>query len=209
MLPGLDETVSTFFISVTPPIHECGSIVAKLLRESRRGVKEGKTYLEPLIQQRLNDMERLGQDWSDKPVRLSRCVDNPFRLITVPQEDMLQWILDEAEGKDHGIDEIVLYTMMVNFAAIHTSSNVCIFSISLIITDTFCQTFTHALYHLAANPEYITSLRDEVDPVIKAEGWSKATMQKLKKVDSFMRESLRLNGINGSTFPLIYIQIVN
>lgn len=32
--------------------------------------------------------------------------------------------------------------------------------------------------------------------VIKRDGWTKSAMQKLKKVDSFMRESQRVNGIN-------------
>ncbi len=58
------------------------------------------------------------------------------------------------------------------------------------------QSFTHALYHLAANPGYLKLLREEVESVTKAEGWTKGAMNKLRRLDSFMRESQRLNGIS-------------
>ncbi|CAL1693826.1 unnamed protein product [Somion occarium] len=139
-------------------------IIGFFVNESRRGLKHGKAYLGPTIQDRLNKMRDFGADWSDKP------------------DDMLQWTIDLATDKGKGIGQIVQYVLLTNFAAIHTSSN----------------SFTQALYHLAANPEYIKPLREEVDTVIKEEGWTKVAMQKLKKLDSFMRESQRMNGINVS-----------
>lgn len=65
------------------------------------------------------------------------------------------------------------------------------------------QSFTHALYHLAANPEFIGPLRKEVEAVLQEDGWTKAAMGKMRKLDSFMRESQRMNGINGSMSPAI------
>ena len=64
------------------------------------------------------------------------------------------------------------------------------------------QSLTHALYHLAANPGFMSPLREEVDYVIAREGWTKASIQKLKKTDSFIRESLRLNGLDSRKFAL-------
>ena len=64
------------------------------------------------------------------------------------------------------------------------------------------QSLTHALYHLAANPEYIKPLREEVEQVIKEQGWTKAAMNKLRKLDSFMKESQRLNGVSCSEYRL-------
>ena len=64
------------------------------------------------------------------------------------------------------------------------------------------QSLTHALYHLAANPGFMDPLREEVDYVIAREGWTKASIQKLKKTDSFIRESLRLNGLDSRKFAL-------
>lgn len=56
------------------------------------------------------------------------------------------------------------------------------------------QIFTHALYHLAAEPHYIQPIREEVEAVIAEEGWSKVAMTKMHKLDSFLKESLRYNG---------------
>ena len=83
----------------------------------------------------------------------------------------------------------------MNFAAIHTSSMVIRPLIShsyyyAILTNSK-QSFTHALYQLATYPEYIGPMREETERVISSEGWSKASMQKLYKIDSFLRESQR------------------
>jgi hypothetical protein len=56
------------------------------------------------------------------------------------------------------------------------------------------------LYRLLANPEYLEPLREEVDAVIKEEGWTKAGIDKMYKIDSFLRETLRLDGL--TTGPL-------
>jgi cytochrome P450 len=53
--------------------------------------------------------------------------------------------------------------------------------------------FTQVLYRLLANPEYIEPLRQEVDAVIKEEGWTKAGIDKMYKIDSFIRETLRVD----------------
>ena len=55
------------------------------------------------------------------------------------------------------------------------------------------------LYRLLANPEYIGPLREEVDAVITEEGWTKAGMDKMHKIDSFLRESQRIDGFTLGT----------
>jgi cytochrome P450 len=55
------------------------------------------------------------------------------------------------------------------------------------------QALTQTLYRLLAHPEYIEPLRQEVDAVIAKEGWTKAGMDKMHKIDSFARESLRID----------------
>ena len=57
------------------------------------------------------------------------------------------------------------------------------------------QSFVHALFYLAALPEYIAPLRAEVEEVIEREGWSKEGLDKMHKVDSFIKESQRMNPI--------------
>ncbi|KAI5118676.1 hypothetical protein M0805_003613 [Coniferiporia weirii] len=95
--------------------------------------------------------------------------------------DMLSWLMDEApEDEKRSVYKLTTRMLLVNFAAIHTSAN----------------SFTHALFHLASEPEYIAPLREEVERVIAQDGWSKIAMTKMWKLDSFLKESQRLNGIN-------------
>jgi hypothetical protein len=51
------------------------------------------------------------------------------------------------------------------------------------------------LYRLLANPEYIEPLRQEVEAVVAEESWTKAGMDKMYKIDSFLRETQRLDGV--------------
>jgi hypothetical protein len=54
------------------------------------------------------------------------------------------------------------------------------------------QTFIRVFYHLLGHPEYINPLREEVEAVVAEAGWTKAGMDKMHKIDSFIRETLRL-----------------
>ena len=51
------------------------------------------------------------------------------------------------------------------------------------------------LYRLLAHPEYIEPLRREVDNVIREEGWTKAGVDKMHKLDSFIRETQRVDDL--------------
>ncbi|KAI0828877.1 cytochrome P450 [Trametes gibbosa] len=97
--------------------------------------------------------------------------------------DLLQWIMDVARTRNFTDEAISRRVMIVCFAAIHTSSN----------------SVTHALYHLAEHPEILQPLREEMEPILKEEGWTKSAMGKMWKLDSFLRESQRYNGIGLSS----------
>ena len=53
--------------------------------------------------------------------------------------------------------------------------------------------FSHAVYNLVSHPEYIEPLREEIDPLVSAYGWEKTTITKMRKLDSFLKETLRLH----------------
>ncbi|KAF8125967.1 cytochrome P450 [Boletus edulis] len=96
------------------------------------------------------------------------------------------------EGSDdsqrHVNNIIASRVLAINFAAIHTSSN----------------SFTQVLYNLAANPQYVQDLRDEVEPIIKEEGWSKVSVAKMYKIDSFMKETNAMKDVtflDGTVIP--------
>ncbi len=72
---------------------------------------------------------------------------------------------------------------------------------SLLMTYMTCrhhllfQTLTHALFDLASMPQYIQPLRKEIESVIATDGWTKLSMDKMWKLDSFLKESQRHNGL--------------
>ncbi len=55
----------------------------------------------------------------------------------------------------------------------------------------------HALYNLAAMPEYSGPLREEVEEHLGSDvsNWTKDAFAKCWKLDSFLKESQRLNGL--------------
>lgn len=64
------------------------------------------------------------------------------------------------------------------------------------------QSFVYALLHLAANPQYMQPLREEVESVLKEEsGMSKAAIVKMRRVDSFLKECQRINALDSGTLP--------
>jgi hypothetical protein len=58
------------------------------------------------------------------------------------------------------------------------------------------QTFVQVLYRLLANSDYIEPLRQEVEAVIREEGWTKAGIDKMFKIDSIIRETQRIDGVS-------------
>ncbi|KAK5102937.1 hypothetical protein LTS08_003739 [Lithohypha guttulata] len=94
-------------------------------------------------------------------------------------DDLLQWLMDVApQGIERSIPALVERYMAMNVASIHTTT----------------MTFSGAIYKLAAEPEkYAGELREELEQVLKEGPLSKDSLQKLKKMDSFLRESARFN----------------
>ncbi|KAL8357235.1 hypothetical protein RB598_002190 [Gaeumannomyces tritici] len=104
----------------------------------------------------------------------------------VKPDDMLQWILDgkakdvakgaAAEMTDR---ELAKLQLSLSLAAIHTTSMM----------------VTNAFYDLAANPDVIAELREECSAALAANGgvFTSPALQSLKKLDSCLKETLRVN----------------
>ena len=125
--------------------------------------------------------------------------------LSSSQNDMLQWVLEEAVPRGHTDFKIAERIMILNFVAIHTSSAVRRYSSqkllpALTVVLLAWQSISHALLHLAAEPKYLQPLREEVESIVAAEGWTKAAMGKMWKIDSFLKESQRVNGVALSMF---------
>ncbi|KAG6330579.1 hypothetical protein ID866_8508 [Astraeus odoratus] len=95
--------------------------------------------------------------------------------------DYLQWVLDDR--RDYDASHIIQRILSINF----------------VINSTTASVFTQALYNLAANQEYIQPLREEVEAIVYQEGWSKDALTRMRKVDSFLKETMRLEGVSPTT----------
>jgi cytochrome P450 len=90
--------------------------------------------------------------------------------------DLITWLLEAGEGEQRSVRSIAIRTLGINFAAIHTTT----------------MAFTNILYDLAANPQYAEPMRQEVLEVIASDGWTKVSQGKMRRVDSFVKESQRM-----------------
>ena len=96
-------------------------------------------------------------------------------------DDLLQWLMDTAEAEEPGVNDparLTRWMLLVVLGAAHTTT----------------MAGTHAIYDLTAHPEYLESLREEVSGLIHEEkGWNKTVLNKMKMMDSFLKESQRLS----------------
>lgn len=88
--------------------------------------------------------------------------------------------MDSAQGIEQREDYLASRVLLVNFASVHTTSI----------------TFTQAIYDLAAHPELIPPLREEIETLVALEGWQKSTVMKMHKLDSCLKESIRMHPLS-------------
>ncbi|GLB35977.1 putative cytochrome P450 [Lyophyllum shimeji] len=62
-------------------------------------------------------------------------------------------------------------------------------------------TFTHALYHLAtASPsDVVQPMREEVEAAVGRGGWTPSALERMRRIDSFLKESMRVSGLHALT----------
>jgi hypothetical protein len=58
------------------------------------------------------------------------------------------------------------------------------------------------LFDLASYPQFVEPLRREVEEVISEDGWSKVAMGKMRILDSFLKESMRVSNTNACSYLL-------
>lgn len=103
--------------------------------------------------------------------------------------DAIEWIRDclpEDDKKNYGFQGIA--QLAIGAVSLHTTT----------------QLGTNVIFNLAAHPKYVPILEEEIDSVLKESGgeWTLDNMGKLKKLDSFMKESLRYYTPTTSSPPM-------
>ena len=102
--------------------------------------------------------------------------------------DMMTWVIKNSDDKDKfDLEHQASCQLNVSLAAIHTTT----------------MTASHAWLDMTARPEYLEPLREEWSEVLATEPTgviSKTSMPKLKKLDSFLKESQRLSPLGATAF---------
>ncbi|KAL9122312.1 MAG: hypothetical protein Q9187_001140 [Circinaria calcarea] len=151
-----------------------------------KAIRAWRPWLRPFVYRFLPELRRLDQLRKNAqrfmiPVFKAR-KEAQSKADYQPSDNFLQWLDDKAE-RFHADAKSLEYQanvqLSLSMAAIHTTTGTC----------------THALYDLAAHPEHIQPLREELRMVLSESGgvFASTTLSKLKKLDSFMKESFRLN----------------
>ncbi|KAK1997994.1 cytochrome P450 [Colletotrichum falcatum] len=144
------------------------------VRHMRRALQKANEWMAPLVDEVIRNESAL----EEKPAKPGA----PGAFVS--------WMMKHMSPHNKTSENMGTNQMMLSFAAIHTTSS----------------TATFALYDLLGRPEYIGPLRDEIEQVIAEDGaetdengqviLSKASLSKLKKLDSFIKESQRMSPLN-------------
>ena len=106
--------------------------------------------------------------------------------------------MSEAKGVERSLEGLARRLLLVNFASIHTTSLVrrCLAWLAWMYPHLrMMQVLTQVLCRLLSNPKYIEPLRREAEAAIAEEGWTKAAIDKMRKLDSFLRETQRIDSL--------------
>lgn len=97
------------------------------------------------------------------------------------KHNLLSWMMEIATPEEGEASSLAHLEVVLSLASIHTSQ----------------MNAVHVLYDLLAFPEYLEPIRQEIREVVRNEGpwmrWEKSAFSKLRRLDSFMRESQRFN----------------
>ncbi|KAI1080681.1 ent-kaurene oxidase [Whalleya microplaca] len=142
-------------------------------------------WMRPVAQYLVSELATIEKDIAKAKAMVTPIIEERLRDSEVPgyekPDDFCQWMLDalpEDQKRNYYIQGQI--QLLLSAASIHTTSN--------LITD--------CVYDLALHQDMQEILREEAYDVLSGdEGWErKETMTKLKKMDSFIKESQRLSG---------------
>ncbi|KAJ4422541.1 hypothetical protein N0V82_002769 [Gnomoniopsis sp. IMI 355080] len=157
--------------------------------KAQRAVQSMRPWLRPFMAHRLPEIKNLYKRIDEADAFMRPLVEERKKLYAdkssasdVP-EDFLQWML-ETNDTTYNFARVQLG---LTFAAIHTT----------------VLTATNAFYNLAAVDESVLAeLQDEAKQALSENDWvfTSKCLQSMKKLDSFLRETLRMNPASMASF---------
>ena len=102
-------------------------------------------------------------------------------------EDVIQYMMDLAREEETDAATMVVKYVFTIIGSMH------------VVTEAFMDT----IYELCERSEYVAPLREEMEHVLAEDGtWQKGTAVKMRKLDSFMKETQRFSPPTGrESFP--------
>lgn len=163
---------------------ECSTKFALDVMTGGEKLKLWHPWLRPFAQYWIPEMRQIRGDHQRAldlltPELKKRAVETN-RPDAAPRQDMIEWMQQRAKklgDKSFDYKEMANLQMLTATAAIHTTRLAII----------------HALYDIAAHPEYIEPLREEISEVTRDTHGvlQKQHLTQMRKLDSFMKESQR------------------
>jgi hypothetical protein len=170
-------------------------------------IREMAEFIRPLVEDRLAKLEEFGETWDDAPVRSLGPFLPCVRVVIVVVHCLgstgrYAYVADERSKGGREVSR--------RFGSEIAPDQLCGYQCDLSRTWCPCpfapyvwfpythrlrvvQLVTQVLCRLLSNPEYIEPLRQEVEAAVAEEGWTKAGMDKMRKIDSFLRETQRVD----------------
>ncbi|KAH6918280.1 cytochrome P450 [Coprinopsis sp. MPI-PUGE-AT-0042] len=137
-------------------------IAAYLISSIPKTIARLSKFLTAPIEERIQLQAEHGEEWEVDP------------------DDFISQLLQAAPAQCRTVHDITVSLILVNFAAIHTTSI----------------TASSTLIELASRPQYIEPLRKEIEDVVNVYGWTKDSLGKMHKLDSFIKEIARWKGLS-------------
>ncbi|KAI1261854.1 cytochrome P450 [Xylariaceae sp. FL1019] len=160
--------------------------LAKAIEE----IKSMNRWLKPFMASRLGSIATVRRRENDFLNFISPTVEARSSAMAIGQsvpEDMLTWLMEKgASAGIESVKDLSLIQLGLTHVASHSTG----------------ATATNILYDLASRPECIQPLRDEIKETLdEFDGvLTSAALQRLRKMDSLMKESLRVHPLLFSTF---------
>ena len=134
------------------------------------------TILRPLVYPFTKSRKTLNDSFETAQRLLSGAIS--VRQKGSKNTDVLQWLMDSYKGDRFSIPFLTNQTLFVAIASTRSTAT----------------SIIHTLYDLIAFSHFQELLRQEIETVLKISGgWSLSAVQKMKRLDSFIKESQRLN----------------
>ncbi|KAF4306203.1 Cytochrome P450 [Botryosphaeria dothidea] len=153
--------------------------------EASRALKKWKPWVRPFVYRFLPELRELYKVRAEA-IKFMTPVSQERQATETKRDDFTEWLKQKSSpefAKDYADQAYV--QVQLAMAAIHTTT----------------MSSTHMIYDLIEHPENIQPLRDEIQSAVaETGGYEKDTMAKMKKLDSFMKESQRYNPPGLTTF---------